>query len=97
MNFTRPIVAILCTQIRGSSGLEIAMTKPFIPIVLEVVTSSVSLDPANDRRGMLNFTAGANLYSFAIYRAALLRLNRQIDGVLQRIPPLRRKRKLARR
>jgi hypothetical protein len=69
------------------------MTKPFVPIVFDVVTSSVSLDPGSERRGMLNFVAGANLYSFAIDRTALRRLSRQIDHVLQQIPPLPRKRK----
>ena len=69
------------------------MTKPFVPLLFEVVTSSVSLDPANDRRGLLNFAVGAHFYSFAIDRTALLRLSRQIDNVLHQIPPLPRKRK----
>jgi hypothetical protein len=64
--------------------------------MFEVVTSSVSLDPANARRGLLNFAVGASLYSFAIDRTALLRLKRQIDDVLDQIPPLPRKRTLSR-
>jgi hypothetical protein len=76
--------------------LEIAVTKPFAPIVFDVVTASVSLDPTNERLGLLNFAVGANIYSFAIDRAALQRLGRQMDLVLQQIPPLPRKRKLTR-
>jgi hypothetical protein len=74
----------------GVTGLEIVMTKPFVPILFDVVTSSVSVDPANSR---LNFAVGAHSYSFAIDRTALLRLSRQIDGALQAIPPLPRKKK----
>lgn len=72
------------------------MTKPFVPIVFEVVTSAVSLDPANSRRGLMSFAVGGNLYSFAIDRMALKRLGRQIDGVLQQIPPLPKKRRAQR-
>lgn len=72
------------------------MTNPFVPIAFNVLTASVSLDPINNRCGQLNFAVGANIYSFAIDRAALQRLGRQIDDVLQKIPPLPRKRKLTR-
>lgn len=69
------------------------MTKPFVPILFDVVTSSVSVDPANSRRALLNFAVGAHFYSFAIDRTALLRLSRQIDRTLQAIPPPPRKKK----
>ena len=68
------------------------MTTPFLTHNFEVVTASASVDPTNERRGVINLVADAHLYSFALDRAALQRLGRQIERLLQDIPPLARKR-----
>jgi hypothetical protein len=72
--------------------LEIAMTKPFISHDFEVVTASAAPDPSNNRRGLVRFVVDAHFYSFALDRAALQRLSRQIDRLLRDIPPPARKR-----
>lgn len=72
------------------------MTRPFVPIVFDALTSSVSLDPSNERRGLMSFAVGGSLYAFVIDRTALQRLSRQLERVLQQIPPPSRKRKLPR-
>ena len=68
------------------------MTKPFIAHDFEVVTASAALDPSNNRRGVVRFVVDAHFYSFAMDRAALRRLGRQIERLLVEIPPLARRR-----
>jgi hypothetical protein len=68
------------------------MTTPFVTHNFEVVTASASVDPVNERRGLVNFVVDAHFYSFAMDRAALHRLGRQIERLLEEIPPLARKR-----
>lgn len=72
--------------------LEIAMTNPFITHDFEVVTASAALDPGNNRRGLIRFVVDAHFYSFALDRAALLRLSRQIERLLGEMPAATRKR-----
>jgi hypothetical protein len=68
------------------------MTKPFIPHVFRVLTTSVVRDRTNRRTAVVSFPADADFYSFVLDRAALSRLGRQIERVLREIPPPERKR-----
>ena len=51
-------------------------------IVLKALTASAARDPANERCGVVNFTADAHYYTFVLDRTALRRLSRQIEHVL---------------
>ena len=72
------------------------MTKPFIPHVFKVLTTSVVRDRADPRAAVVSFPVDADFYSFVLDRAALARLGRQIDRVLREIPARERTRRAAR-
>src|SRR5262245_10992924 len=76
---------------RAFSGHATAMTKPFIPHVLRVLTASAARDPSAERGAVVNFAVDAHYYTFVMDRTALHRLSRQIERVLREIPPPSRK------